>query len=751
MFMVAAGTADAAPVSGMVLDSDSLEPVAGARVVVVVAGQEFTTQTDTNGNYRFADVTPGTAVIRLVAAQYFQTSETIEIDVLGVRDHVLFAVADGAAAQSGNLTDTGSASETIIITGKAPLVVTSPGHTELDRNELTKMPGARGDAMQAIKNLPGVAATSGFGPGAGDIVIRGSAPEDSTLLIDGIEIPLIYHFFGLQSVVPSEFIEDIEFIPGGFGVEEGRSTGGVVQIHTRPSLATEWKGFAELSFINVGGYLEAPLWPEQNLSATLAFRRSMVDFVVPLAIPDDVDVSFTTAPQYYDGQLRVDWRPNDRHRVAVMGLLSFDLLSLINDEENPDDPVLTGRFENETQFAHAIASWHYTDGPVTAITRAAVGSRSYRFQIGNERYLRNEAVEITAREDVTWKPISQLALRAGGNLTLGYVDHSSLLPLPPQEGMAEDTPDFSDGPLIDTVDEFTSHRAAAYVSAQVRPVPAVTVTPGMRLDYYQRIDEATWLPRLALSWDVAPAWTLRGAVGRYSRPLSEAEELSDTLKPELADQYVVGADYRVAEGVRASVSGFYTDRSQLVVQDTSQIMDDTLDAYVNSGTGTSYGGELMVRMKRSRFFGWLAYTLSRNTRVDQPGMEERLFDFDQTHNLVAVASVKLGAWNLGARWQYTTGTPFTPVEGSVYDADSDRYQAVYGDINSDRLEPGHQLDLRVDRTFVFADWTLSAYLDITNVYANAQTLDYEYNFDYTERGEITELPIFPAIGVRGTF
>ena len=44
---------------------------------------------------------------------------------------------------------------------------------------------------------------------------------------DGIEIPVLYHFFGIQSILPSEFIENIEFLPGGFGVEEGRATGGV--------------------------------------------------------------------------------------------------------------------------------------------------------------------------------------------------------------------------------------------------------------------------------------------------------------------------------------------------------------------------------------------------------------------------------------------------------------------------------------------------------------------------------------------
>ena len=48
-------------------------------------------------------------------------------------------------------------------------------------------------------------------------------------------------------------------------------------------------------------------------------------------------------------------------------------------------------------------------------------------------------------------------------------------------------------------------------------------------------------------------------------------------------------------------------------------------------------------------------------------------------------------------------------------------------------------------------WKLSAYVDVTNVYAHARVLGYSYNYDYSERTPIEDLPIVPAIGVRGSF
>jgi hypothetical protein len=76
---------------------------------------------------------------------------------------------------------------------------------------------------------------------------------------------------------------------------------------------------------------------------------------------------------------------------------------------------------------------------------------------------------------------------------------------------------------------------------------------------------------------------------------------------------------------------------------------------------------------------------------------------------------------------------------------------ILGRINSARYEDDHQLDIRIDRKWEFNSWKLQAYLDITNVYAHAKTIGLAYNFDYTESETITEVPIFPAFGIRGKF
>ncbi len=100
---------------------------------------------------------------------------------------------------------------------------------------------------------------------------------------------------------------------------------------------------------------------------------------------------------------------------------------------------------------------------------------------------------------------------------------------------------------------------------------------------------------------------------------------------------------------------------------------------------------------------------------------------------------------------YTTGEPETAVIGSVYDGDRDVYRPEYGAVNSKRTEDAHQLDVRVEREWAFSHWRLAAYLDVTNVYPHARPISYDYSFNYRLREATTPPPLFPAIGVRGSF
>jgi hypothetical protein len=158
----------------------------------------------------------------------------------------------------------------------------------------------------------------------------------------------------------------------------------------------------------------------------------------------------------------------------------------------------------------------------------------------------------------------------------------------------------------------------------------------------------------------------------------------------------------------------------------------------------------MARHEMTRnFSGWIAYTLSKAERRDAASDPWRLFDYDQPHILTVVGTYRL-PWNmqLGARFRLVSGNPDTPVVGSVYDASEDEYHPVYGETNSDRIAAFHQLDIRLDKKWVFNEWMFNLYLDVQNVYNRANPEGTSYNFDYTESEPVRGLPILPILGLR---
>ena len=162
-----------------------------------------------------------------------------------------------------------------------------------------------------------------------------------------------------------------------------------------------------------------------------------------------------------------------------------------------------------------------------------------------------------------------------------------------------------------------------------------------------------------------------------------------------------------------------------------------------------YGLEVFLRKKLSHnFSGWLAYTLSRAERTDAEGRSSRLFDYDQTHILTISGQYQLPKnWSLGARWRYVSGTPFTPALRGVFVESRDAFEPILGRVNSERMGDFHALDVRLDKTWDFRLWQLTAYLSVANVYNQANPEQVAYAYDYRSYEEVNGLPILPILGL----
>jgi TonB family protein len=627
-----------------------------------------------------------------------------------------------------------------------------PTRRVLEAQEITKIPGTNGDALRAVQNLPGVARPPGLD---GALIVRGSSPRDSQVFVDKTNVPIVYHFGGLSSVIPSEMLERIDFYPGNFGPEFGRASGGVIDVGVRSPKKEGYGGLFQIDLLDGRLIAEGAITPDTRIM--IGGRRSWVDaWLGPVLEQAGAEVS--TAPVYYDYQAMIEHDVSKATSVRLFAFGSDDRLELLLKSPDASDPAQGGNVRLHTGFWRVQGR---VDTRLSSSTRwttsLSVGKDTGQFAVGTVD-LDTGIYALDLRSDLRTQLMPELALSGGLDIQTGSYDVSWRLP----------ALDFDDGgtsgplfgrPVTELSGTGKLFRPSVYAQAEISPAAGLKILPGIRTDYSHDTEAWTADPRLGFRYDLVAGehrTTLKGGVGIFHQPPEPYESIkpfgSPGVRSERAIHYSLGIERELSRPLELSLEGFYKDLGDIVMSTPAAQQSESGVAYRNSGSGRSYGGELLLRYKpEGRFFGWVAYTLSRSERKDSPDAAYELFDYDQTHILTALGSVKLGGgWQLGARFRYVTGSPYTPNVGGVIDYDAGAYAPLEASkSNGSRLPAFHQLDVRVDKTWQFQSWRLSAYLDVQNAYNRKNTENISYNYDYTQTKPLPGLPILPVLGFRG--
>ncbi len=608
---------------------------------------------------------------------------------------------------------------------------------------LRKTPGTNGDALRAVENLPGVARPPG---GSGLLIVRGSAPQDTMVFVDGTWVPVIYHFGGISSVIPSDLLQKIDFYPGSFSAEFGRAMGGIVDVGLRSPKRT-------LGLIAQVDLLDGRVISEGPLSARtrvlVAGRRSWVDaWIGPYLRTASTDLR--VAPRYYDFQAMLEHDVSERTTARATFFGSDDRMALVVDGPAAADPALSGVFAQRYTFWRAqLRTDSRINDDVRLITMASYGHDAQTVTLGSNRVDMLLGIG-NFRADVRAKLARGVTLIAGADVLLARYDVTVRFPPVP----TEDTPGpFFGRPSREVHGEGSSLRPALYAMLELAPLRGLKILPGIRADFTPDTKRVDLDPRLSVRARVTETTTLKGAVGVYHQPpLQESVRPwgDGTLRSNLA--YHASAGFEQTLGpLELSVEGFYKHLRDLIMPRAAETTTESGIAYDNGGSGRVYGAEALLKWKQGgRFFGWVAYTLSRSERRDAPGQPLHLFQYDQTHILTAVGSYELGrGWTLGGRFRFVSGAPYTPYLAGNVDLDAGAYEPRVGAPYSARVAPFHRLDVRLEKLWHLGGSRVSAYLDVQNVYNRANPEGLQYNFDYSRSSVVGGLPLLPIVGVRG--
>jgi len=606
--------------------------------------------------------------------------------------------------------------------------------------ELHQIAGNLGDPFRAVQLLPGVATPVPLLP---LYVIRGASPGMNGFFLDGMRVPQLFHFLVGGGVVHARLVDRLDFYPGNYDASFGHYAGGIIDAETRPARTDGYHGEAELRIYDVSALGEGKLG---DLRVTLSGHYGYPGPIIRLAEPGS-DL------QYWDFQLRADW-----HGLTVQALGSYDYI-LLPSAIFPSTTTLSLTADQlSLEFYRVQVRERARLGPAE-LEAAIVGGydRMTAFGFGVRK------LGLSARANVKIN-LPRLTLYAGvdGELSRftgeNFTSDSSGALAPDELGdLAGDRDGMVGGAFAEATVEVLKNRLWANLGARVDAYHAGAVT-------LVGVD-----PRFTVRARLMDSLHLKGGFGWYQQPPSFPVSLPgiDTYALQLGLQKAIqgstGIEATMPRAITLSLTGFYQRfynindvvldfAAQLCSSPPNESLSGVPARVTRQLDGQAFGMEILLRKHEGRFTGWIAYTLSRSERVFSCGL--RPSDFDQTHVLNVVAQLLL-PWSLmaGARFFYSTGRPFTQVSLDQFGMNPTTPLR-----NNNRVDDYVQLDIRVDREWLFEKWALSVFLEILNLTYTKTVFRVIYPQDPTTMIIRYDQPfqdgiqwILPSLGVRGRF
>jgi hypothetical protein len=772
-------------IKGRVFNSINNEAVPFANIII--EGTSLGATSDIEGNYILTNLEPGTYSV-ICSFIGFKRLVSYEVPVNSVRTTTL----DFALVEESTTLDQ------VVITAspfnkreESPVSLRTISSSEIYRN-----PGGNRDISNVIQILPGVASSASF---RNDIIVRGGAPNENRFYLDGIEVPNINHFAtqgssgGPVGMINVNFIREVDFYAGAFPANRGNALSSIIEFKQIEGNDEGLKGTFMLGSSDAGITLDGPIGDKSTF--ILSARQSYLQLLFKaLGLP--------FLPTYNDFQYKQTIKVNDKNRITIIGLGAVDDFTLntsANDGLEDEEIIrrnnyILGNLPVNTQWNYAVgANWKH------------FGTNSFQNVVVSRNHLNNRAVKYQGNieqpefltldyksQEIENKVRLENTIRENGwklNMGLGYenaIYTNSTYNQIVLDGAVS---------VIDFESRLPVNKFAVFSQVSKELVKnRLMVSFGLRMDCNDYSEEMSnpldqLSPRISASYALSEKLNANFNVGRYfqlppytimgyrdSNALLANKENNITYIQ--ADHFIAGLEFSPSLLSKVTVEGFYKtyDNYPFLTRDSLSLANLGGDFGVignepatSTSFGRTYGLELLVQQKLlSSVYGILSYTFVRGEFSDK---NDELINssWDNRHILNITAGKKFkNDWELGMKFRFVGGAPYTPydeersatievwdiVQQGVFDWDQ---------LNGERNDASHGLDIRLDKKWNFKKWAVNAYIDIQNIY-NFQTvsqpfLDVERNDSgdpiidpNTQSYQISELEnisgtVLPSIGL----
>jgi hypothetical protein len=747
-------------ISGRIVDTESGETLPFADVLI--KGEKTGTSTNADGFFSLQGITTDTLWLQIMYVGY----NTKEIFIEAGKENI--------SAMKIELSSGVQLEEISVVASSFKVLKTTDGvsSVQLSPQKIALLPNVgEVDIFRSLQLLPGI---SGSNESSSGLYVRGGTPDQNLVILDGMTVYNVDHFFGFFSAFNASAIKDVQLFKGAFPAKYGGRLSSVVDLTGKIGNPKEFHGNFGINLLNAKANLQIPLFGKGSL--TLSGRRSYTDIIQSglydsiFGVFDQADNSnafleangietTTIEPSFYffDFNSKLSFRPTEKDNIAISlytgkdNLEEADFLD-IDREFGQIKRNITRDLQEYTNWGNRGLSgkwsrqWNdvwYSNVLVAYSNYFSKYDRNAQIQVRNPEVdsvtldLKLSTFEDNDVQDLSFKINNELQL--GKKHKVGFGLESTQAKVDYQ---------LTRNDTLTILDEQQEARfTSLYLEDTWRPLDKLSLNIGLRGTHYDVNNQLYWSPRFSLEYQATDEIKLKTAFGKHyqfvNRVVNEnvtegsrdfwllADE--ELIEVSSANHYVIGATYENEgfvfdlEAYRKNLNNLseFSLRFQRDINDVSELFF--------SGEGISQGIEGLIQKKAGQYTGWISYTLAEVVHKFADLNEGNNFYalHDSRHEFKMVHTYDYGNWTFGLTWVFGSGKPYTEPE-SLYSLEFlDGSNASYinvGSKNAARLPAYHRMDIsghyKIKNKGVEYDFGLSVF----NLYGRQNTWYREFDF-----------------------
>jgi CarboxypepD_reg-like domain/TonB-dependent Receptor Plug Domain len=695
-------------VSGTIRDRKSGEPMIRATVTAEGTGIGVT-----SNQYGFYSITlaQGTYILSFSTVGMKIRTDTVTLNRNIPLDIIL---SDDTAGLAAVVVSASS--------GDHKLQGTQMGVDRLSMKTIHEVPVFLGetDVLKTIELLPGVASA---GEGSTGFYVRGGAPDQNLILLDGTTVYNPSHLLGLFSTFNGDAIRDVTVYKGAMPPQYGGRLSSVEDVRMNDGNNQAYHGEVSDGLLTTSAEVEGPL-QKGGSSFLVAGRTTRINMFLSGSHDSTINKDRVG---FYDVNVKLNIQTGKQDHLYLSGYFGQDNLSIYQ-----TFGLKYGNTAVALRWNHVFGSKLFTN---TAVSYSGYDTWITAYVNASSYQVKSTLSDYSFRQDWEWYASPSNTIKFGLASTTHTIAPAKLT-AQANSGLNDSSFESRYGlenALYLGDDWKIDHRLTFSVGARLTAFTVLGPGNFYGVDANGEILDTTHFgsnqtvktyvnpePRLALGYPLSDLSTVKAS---YTRNVQNVHLLSNSalsiptdkwvltnnnILPEITDQYSLGYYGESGEGVYSwSVETYYkTMQHQIDYRTGAQLeTTDVVETDLLYGKGRAYGVETQLKKNRGKLTGWISYTWSRSQLQIHGINNNQWYDAtqDRTHNAAIVAIYNPNAkWTWSACWVYYTGNPVSYPSGK-YIADG-RVVFYYSERNGYRLPPYHRLDLAGTRHWPKKKW-----------------------------------------------